>query len=278
MRYQYSSQGFKQRFNSNPLSLPNGVKTLLIINIIVFILIEISGQRNILFQLFGLVPRSVIYEYKIWQICTYLFIHGGLLHIIFNMLVLWIVGKDLELEWGKNNFLTFYFICGVGAGLVTVIINTQSFIPVVGASGAIYGVLVAYGFTYPNRIVYLYGLFPLQVKYLVLGLGLIAFFASLSTSTSNISHITHLSGMLIGITYIFLKYKWKYIYLWYIKMRIKTIQHKPKNNEDEISTIKIQMDNILDKLNEDGWDSLTQHEEEFLTKSSKRLFNQKPPD
>ena len=278
MRYQYSSQGFKQRFNPSPLALPNGVKILLIINIIVFILIEISGQRNILFQLFGLVPRSVIYEYKIWQICTYLFIHGGLLHIIFNMLVLWIIGKDLELEWGKNNFLTFYFICGVGAGLITVIINTQSFIPVVGASGAIYGVLVAYGFTYPNRIVYLYGLFPLQVKYLVLGLGLIAFFASLSTSTSNISHITHLSGMLIGITYIFLKYKWKYIYLWYIKMRIKTIQHKPNNNEDEISSIKMQMDNILDKLNEDGWDSLTQHEEEFLTKSSKRLFNQKPPD
>ncbi|SVE45932.1 uncharacterized protein METZ01_LOCUS498786, partial [marine metagenome] len=109
MRYQYSSQGFKQRFNSNPLSLPNGVKILLIINIIIFILIEISGQRNILFQLFGLVPRSVIHEYKIWQTCTYLFIHGGLLHIIFNMLVLWIVGKDLELEWGKNNFLTFYF-------------------------------------------------------------------------------------------------------------------------------------------------------------------------
>ena len=278
MRYQYSSQGFKQRFNPSPLSVPNGVKILLIINIIVFILIEISGQRNILFQLFGLVPRSVIHEYKIWQTCTYLFIHGGLLHIIFNMLVLWIVGKDLELEWGKNNFLTFYFICGVGAGLVTVIINTQSFIPVVGASGAIYGVLVAYGFTYPNRIVYLYGLFPLQVKYLVLGLGLIAFFASLSTSTSNISHITHLSGMLIGITYIFLKYKWKNIHLWYIKMRIKTIQYQPNNNDDEISTIKMQMDKILDKLNESGWDSLTPHEEEFLTKSSKRLFNQKPPN
>ena len=278
MRFQYSSSGFNQNLNSNPFLIPSGVKTLLIINVFTFIIIEMSGQRNLLFQIFGLVPRTVIYEYKIWQTFTYLFVHGGLLHILFNMFVLWMFGKDLEIEWGKNNFLLFYFICGIGSGVMTVLINMNSFIPIVGASGAIYGLLVAYGYTYPNRIIYLYGLFPLRVKYLVVSLGIIAFFASLSTSSSNISHITHLSGMLIGISYIVLTYNWKTIHLLYVKMRIKSIQKQTDENNNEIETIKIKMDKILDKLNAGGWENLSSHEKDFLTKSSKQLFKEGPPD
>ena len=104
MRYQYSSSGFKQNHSENPLSLPSGVKTLLIVNIVIFFLIELSAQRYFLFQIFGLVPQAIMKELKIWQTCTYLFIHGGLLHILFNMLVLWLFGKDLEIEWGKKNW------------------------------------------------------------------------------------------------------------------------------------------------------------------------------
>ena len=278
MRYQYSSRGFKQNFSENPLSLPNGVKLLLIMNIAVFILMEISGQKNILFQIFGLVPRAVFQEYKLWQTLTYLFIHGGFIHILFNMFVLWMFGKDLEIDWGKNEFLIFYFVCGIGAGLITVLISMNSFVPIVGASGAIYGVLVAYGFTYPNRIVYLYGLFPLKVKYLILGLGVIAFFASLSAAQSSVSHITHLSGMIIGIIYILFNFRWKKIRLWYIKMRLKSIQNKQNSPNDEENHIKIQVDKILDKLNDQGWESLTAREEAFLTSASKQLFDKRSPN
>ena len=235
---------------------------------------ELSGQKNILFQMFGLVPRAVLQEYKLWQTFTYLFLHGGFIHILFNMFILWMFGKDLEVDWSKNEFLIFYFICGIGSGIITVFASINSFVPVVGASGAIYGVLVAYGLTYPNRMVYLYGVFPLKVKYMVLGLGVIAFFASLSASQSTVSHITHLSGMIIGIIYIVFNFRWKNIRLLYIKMRLKSIQSK--QNED--THIKIQVDKILDKLNDQGWESLTSKEEEFLTRASKHLFDDRPPN
>ena len=278
MRYQYSSREFKHTLSKNPLLLPNGVKLLIVINIVVFILMELSGQKYIFFQLFGLVPRSVIQEYKIWQMFTYLFIHGGFIHILFNMFVLWMFGKSLEADWNKNEFLLFYFVCGIGAGFITVLSSTNSIIPVVGASGAIYGVLVAYGFTYPNRIVYLYGLFPLKVKYMVLGLGIIAFFASLSASKSTVSHITHLSGMVIGVIYILINFKMKNIRLWSIKMRLKSIREKQNWDEDVDVYVKKQVDKILDKLNDQGWESLTSQEEEFLTRASRRIFDDRPPN
>ena len=278
MRYQYSSRGFRQNLPSNPLVMPRGVKLLIIINVVVFILADLSGNKNIFFSIFGLVPRSVLQEYKIWQMFTYLFLHSGFLHIFLNMLFLWILGKDLEIDWGKNKFLIYYFVCGVGAGFITVLINYNSFMPTVGASGAIYGVLVAYGFTYPNRLVYLYGLFPIRVKYLVIGMGTIAFSASLYSGQSSISHITHVNGMIIGLVYILFNNKLQNIRLWFIKMRLKSIQSKQYNRCDEDINIKIQVDKILDKLNNKGWDSLTSQEEEFLTSASKRLFDERSPN
>ena len=131
------------------------------------------------------------------------------------MLFLWILGKDLENDWGKNEFLIFYLVCGSGAGFINVLINFNSIMPTVGASGAIYGILVAYGFTYPNRMVYLYGLFPIRVKYLVLGMGTIAFCASLYASQSPTSHITHVNGMIVGLVYILYNLKHQNIRLWF---------------------------------------------------------------
>ena len=278
MRYQYTSQGFRGRLTPSYFRIPSGVKLLLIINIIVFILIEISGQRSALFISFGLVPNMVWSELRVWQLFTYLFIHGSFIHIFFNMFVLWMFGKDLEYEWGKSDFLIYYYTCGIGAGFITVLFGLNSFIPIVGASGAIYGLLIAYGFTYPNRLVYLYGLFPLKVKYMVLGLGIIAFFASLSASKSTVSHITHLSGMVIGVIYILINFKMKNIRLWSIKMRLKSIREKQNWDEDVDVYVKKQVDKILDKLNDQGWESLTSQEEEFLTSASKRIFDDRAPN
>ena len=278
MRYQYSSPGFRQSFNRPTISIPSGVKFLLIVNIVVFVLVELSGQQSLLFRTFGLVPSLVWSKFKIWQLFTYLFIHGGIFHIFFNMFVLWMFGKDLENQWGKMEFLLFYFVCGIGAGLITVLFNVNSIVPIVGASGAIYGLLLAYGFTYPNQMVYMYGLFPLKVKYMVLGLGAIAFFASLSASQSNVSHITHLSGMIIGLIFIYFNINWKVIKLWYIRMRLKGLSQQPAKQDNEEAQMKKQVDKILDKLNDSGWDSLTEQEENYLTQASKRLFGDRPPN
>ena len=278
MRYQYSSPGFRQSFNRPTISIPSGVKFLLIVNIVVFVLVELSGQQSLLFRTFGLVPSLVWSKFKIWQLFTYLFIHGGIFHIFFNMFVLWMFGKDLESQWGKMEFLLFYFVCGIGAGLITVLFSVNSIVPIVGASGAIYGLLLAYGFTYPNQMVYLYGLVPIKVKYMVLGLGAIAFFASLSASQSNVSHITHLSGMVIGLIFIYFNINWKVIKLWYIRMRLKGLIQHPAKQDNEEAQMKKQVDKILDKLNDSGWDSLTEQEENYLTQASKRLFGDRPPN
>jgi len=278
MRYQYSSPGFRQSFNRPTISIPSGVKFLLIVNIVVFVLVELSGQQSLLFRTFGLVPSLVWSKFKIWQLFTYLFIHGGIFHIFFNMFVLWMFGKDLESQWGKMEFLLFYFVCGIGAGLITVLFSVNSIVPIVGASGAIYGLLLAYGFTYPNQMVYLYGLVPIKVKYMVLGLGAIAFFASLSASQSNVSHITHLSGMIIGLIFIYFNINWKVIKLWYIRMRLKGLSQQPAKQDNEEAQMKKQVDKILDKLNDSGWDSLTKQEENYLTQATKRLFGDRPPN
>ena len=278
MRYQYSSPSFRQSFNRPTISIPSGVKFLLIVNIVVFVLVELSGQQSLLFRTFGLVPSLVWSKFKIWQLFTYLFIHGGIFHIFFNLFVLWMFGKDLESQWGKMEFLLFYFVCGIGAGLITVLFSVNSIVPIVGASGAIYGLLLAYGFTYPNQMVYLYGLVPIKVKYMVLGLGAIAFFASLSASQSNVSHITHLSGMIIGLIFIYFNINWKVIKLWYIRMRLKGLSQQPAKQDNEEAQMKKQVDKILDKLNDSGWDSLTEQEENYLTQASKRLFGDRPPN
>ena len=278
MRYQYTSPGFRRGFSRPTFTIPSGVKLLVIINIVVFILTELSGQRNMLFSSFGLVPNQVWTNFKVWQLFTYLCVHGGFLHIFFNMFVLWMFGKDLEIQWGKNEFLLFYFTCGIGAGLMTVLFSINSIVPIVGASGAIYGLLVAYGFTYPNRMVYLYGLFPLKVKYMVLGLGVIAFFASLSANQSNVSHITHLSGMIIGVLYIYFILNWKNIKMEYYRLRLKNLKQKTSAQNDEEVLMKKKVDEILDKLNASGWDSLTEQEEKYLTQASKELFGDHPPN
>jgi len=278
MKYQYTSPGFKKGASRSSISISGGVKFLLITNIVIFILMELSGEKHFLFRSFGLVPNVVWAKFKIWQLFTYLFIHGDWLHILLNMFMLWVCGKDLEVKWGGRYFFLFYFICGIGAGFITVLFDINSFMPIVGASGAIYGLLIAYGFTYPNRILLLYGLFPIKAKYIVLGLGVIAFFASMSSNQSNISHITHLSGMLIGFVFICFSLNWNMIKIWYLRLKLKNISQNISDINNETDRIKQRVDEILDKLNVSGWESLTKQEENYLIQASKKLFDNRPPN
>ena len=200
MKYQFQSN--PGEFSYKPILFTNAIKILVSVNFGIFVLQTLSNAEGLFFPLFGLVPRMVWSELMIWQPFTYLFFHGGIWHVLINMFVLWMFGSELERLWGKSHFLKFYFVTGIGSGLLTMIFSLQSITPIVGASGAVYGVLLAYGLTYPNRQIYLYGIIPIKSIWFVIGIGMIAFMSSFN-NISQVSHITHISGMLIG--YLMLK-------------------------------------------------------------------------
>jgi membrane associated rhomboid family serine protease len=185
--------------------LPQGVKGLIVANSVIFLLMWLVGSiGRVLMQWFALVPVDVVTRFFLWQPFTYLFLHGGFMHILMNMLYLWFFGKDLEDIWGTRRFLQFYFFCGVGAGLVVVLANYlfgDPRIPTIGASGAIFGILLVAAVLWPDRII-IFIIFPIKLKYLVMLLGAIAFFG-LSEPNSGVSQVAHLSGM--GFGYLFLK-------------------------------------------------------------------------
>lgn len=153
-------------------------------------------------RLFGIVPYYVTHRFYLWQPFTYLLLHAGLLHLGFNLLVLWMFGCELERVWGNRFFLKYYLVCGVGAGLCIALLTPTSPIPTIGASGALYGILLAYGLLFPNRQIYLWMVLPIRAKHFVLVIGVLAFYSTLTQEGSGISHVAHLSGLLIGYIYL----------------------------------------------------------------------------
>lgn len=176
------------------------VKIIIITCIVAFLLDGLPGGPSFTAK-FGLTPALVIHNFYLWQLVTYIFLHGSLMHILFNMLALWMFGSELESTWGIRQFTKFFFICGIGAGLLTVLLSPNSNSVTIGASGAIYGILAAYGILFPNRMIIFY-VFPIRAKWFVLGLGVIAFISSLSATGGGIAHVAHLGGMLCGLVYL----------------------------------------------------------------------------
>ena len=275
MRFQFQSD--PGQFSYKPALFTDAIKILVSVNFGIFLLQTVARTEGLFFPLFGLVPKLVWSEFMIWQPFTYLFFHGGIWHLLINMFVLWMFGSELERLWGKEHFLKFYFVTGVGAGLVTMIFGLNSMTPIVGASGAVYGVLLAYGLTYPNRTVYLYGIIPIKSLWFVIGIGVIAFMSSFD-NVSQISHLTHLSGMMIG--YLMLKRPVRFNDLWFT-IRKRTLEYKIKHEEKKVSQhqeIEREIDRILDKINRDGFDSLTEEEHDRLYKGSQSLSRTKKKD
>jgi membrane associated rhomboid family serine protease len=172
---------------------------MIIMGAVFLLQMVVSGRINLYL---GLVPILVWKKYFLWQLGTYIFLHGGIGHILFNLLALWMFGGELESYWGPRKFLFYFFFCGIGAGICTVVFSPYQFIPVIGASGAIYGILLAYGWLFPNRLIYLYFLFPIPAKYLVIIYGLIELFSSMEGTGGGIAHLTHLGGLFFGLIYV----------------------------------------------------------------------------
>jgi len=198
--YSYGSRGF---------GLPEAVKYLLIWNGIFFVLQHFILANGLAFLggmrielLLGTVPWLIWHKGYVWQFVTYMFLHGGLFHLLFNMLALWMFGVELERMWGSRKFLQYYFFTGAGAGLTTAALTPNSPIPTIGASGAIYGILLAYAYYFPERRVLFYFLIPIPVRVFVIIIGSIAFINSIGQSGGTIAHVAHLGGLLFGWVYL----------------------------------------------------------------------------
>ncbi len=184
------------------------IKNLILILVAVFLLqkiVQLANPQAYFYFLYylALVPVLVWKQYFVWQLGTYIFLHGGIFHILFNLLALWMFGGELENYWGSKKFLQFFLLCGISAGICTVLFTPEIYqaIPVIGASGAIYGLLLAFGWLFPDRPIYVYFLFPIRAKYFVLIFGLIEFFSSVEGAGGGIAHITHLGGLLFALIY-----------------------------------------------------------------------------
>lgn len=204
MRYGY---GTPQLVFGGPMTPM--VKALLIATTAVFVLTAIpaltpaGGDASAYIQTYlGMTPALFWGQLTAWMPFTYLFLHSGIFHILFNMLALWMFGGEVENVLGSSRFLIYYFFCGVGAGLLVAILQPGLPIPTVGASGAIYGVMLAYGLFFPERILYFYMVIPIKAKYFVMIIGAIVFFSSFTSAGDGVSHIAHLGGLVFGFIYI----------------------------------------------------------------------------
>ncbi|MBI3400529.1 MAG: rhomboid family intramembrane serine protease [Acidobacteria bacterium] len=228
------SAPYASSYSIGPGPLSTVMKALIGANVAMFVLTTLFPA---LVVWLGLVPVQVVHEFRVWQLVTYMFLHGGLFHILFNMLALWMFGTDLERRWGSRYFLKFYFVTGAGAGALTVLFSLLPFgfaqqvhySVVIGASGAVYGLLLAYALYFPDRQIYMYFVFPIPVRVFVTIMGAIALYSSLGES-GGVANATHLGGLLVAYLYLksgrmtlspFAEVKYRYV-----KWRINRLRKK----------------------------------------------------
>lgn len=218
------------------------LKYLIVVTSAVFVLTFIPAQLfgwSLPFALFGLRPYEVTHHLFVWQLVTYLFLHGGFFHILFNLFALWMFGSSLERLWGSRQFLYYFFLTGIGAGVFDALLQPSAVTTTIGNSGAVYGVLLAFGLLFPERPIFLWFVIPVKAKWFVLGMGVIEFVSSFSAPGSGISHLAHLGGMLFGFLYLRgggFWYRWRLGYQEWRRARLRKKfevymrKHEPKDD------------------------------------------------
>lgn len=194
-------------YSFGPGPITPAVKWLIWANVAGFVLSNVYPDV-VLFL--GLIPQAVIERQWIWQPFTYMFFHAGFFHILWNMLVLWMFGVELERTWGTRFFVRYYALTGVGAAVTTILVGLLPFeataltygAVTIGASGALYGLLLAFGLYFPNRPILMFLIFPVPAKYFVIITGAISFLSATSGSGSTVAHWAHLGGMIFGYFYL----------------------------------------------------------------------------
>ena len=189
------------------------VKVLVIVCFVVFVVQQATDQffGGHLLSFFGLVPRGFMFEGRIWQILTYSFLHADPLHLILNMMMLVFVASDLEFHWGRKRFLQYYFFCATAAGLLYLMLQLWIWggggieMPMVGASGAIYGCLMAYGLLFGERQLLFMMLFPMKAKHFIWVLAGVEFLSTVFSGRGGLSSAAHIGGMLAGLGYLWVQ-------------------------------------------------------------------------
>ena len=284
---------------------PPVLKNLIIANVVVFFIQMILG--NILISgvpgdrwmdyFFALNPLGEKYNFQIWQLFTYQFMHGSFTHILFNMFVLWMFGMEIENVMGSRKFLLFYLACGLGAGIAQTLIPpllSQELAPTIGASGAVFGVMIAFAMFFPDRYIFLYFLIPIKAKYLITIMVIFEFMSVGNQSV--IAHMAHAGGALTGFLFILLDRRGEFS-----GRRILNSFKKPKNvfstgkfgqtfrkavkkndvedakfydindnSKKDDSVSQEEIDRILDKISQSGYQNLTDREKKILFEASRK--------
>jgi membrane associated rhomboid family serine protease len=284
---------------------PPVIKNLIIINVVIFLIQFLGGQvlisnvpaSHLLDRWFALNPLTEDGNFQVWQLITYQFMHGGFSHILFNMLALWMFGMEVENMWGSKKFLTFYLVCGIVAGIFQLVLPALFNEPqgyTIGASGAIMGVMVAFGMLFPDRYIYIYFLLPLKAKYFVIFYILLEIY--LVPTGGNVAHLAHLGGAFAGFIFVLFNRKRSYANnsfynsgtsgsgKFFDSLKNPSSVFKKKDdkvedanyyelngdkNEPEISQEEI--DKILDKISQSGYQNLSDREKKVLFEASKRM-------
>lgn len=276
MRY---STGPAASFSFGPPLTPM-VRTLLSLNIAVFVIQFLLGSSSIgiwFETTFGLVPAKALGALHLWQPLTYMFLHVNFMHILMNMFVLWMFGSALEQLWGGREFLRYYLIAGVGAGLLYMLVmplidaGTRHHV-LMGASGGVYALLAAYALIYPDRKLYFWLLIPVPAKYLALGIVVLETLAM--WNADNVAHLAHLGGMAIGYLYLrggrrMLDNALKQRRKKKASSRFRVVEEQEGRGGNGASGGGDEVDRILEKISREGLDSLSDREREILRRASR---------
>jgi membrane associated rhomboid family serine protease len=252
---------------SGPGFLGTAVGRLIVANLAIFFLQLVPGFQ----AFFALTPRLVIERGFVWQPVSYMFLHGSFGHLFFNMLVLWFIGNMVESVWGARRFLRYYLVCGIGGGLLHMAVDYSY--PVIGASGAIFGVYLAAAMLFPDAEIYLYFLIPVKVKYFVAGLAVLNLAWGVS-GQGGVAYFAHLGGLITGL--FFFRHeiarrlgfsrgpqrRWK---AFVAEERREEEKRREKAHGEENN-----IDSILDKISAKGYDNLTPTEKRILENYSRQ--------
>lgn len=267
---------YRESFGTFGFALTLRVKQLLIANAAVFLLLWLlpfdAGYLS-------LMPRELLV--RPWTIITYMFVHGGLWHLLFNMLGLFFFGPPLESKWGSAEFLKFYVICGLGAALASIIFTPGA--AIVGASGAVLGVMLAFAFNWPDAPIYIWGIFPVKAKWLVAIIGLFALMSAMEGARDGVAHLAHLGGLVTALVY--LKMDWRggqalqNLKKRASRSRIRVVEGRGTGRAAPPSVSKRgpeeerlldEVDRVLDKISQHGMASLSAEERTLLDEVSRR--------
>ena len=261
----YSTGSYDRRSHWDQYFSNNVVNKIVLANVVVFLLQQImptSLEAALRFQ-----PRSLVENFTIWQPLTYMFMHGSFGHLFFNMLLLWFLGTTLEAAWGGQRFLKYYLACGLGGALFFAIFNFNG--DVLGASGAVLGVLLAYGMTFPDNYLLVYFIFPVKAKYMVTFIVLLnlAYGVSGGRGGANIAYFAHLGGMATGL--LFFRKQIANSMLWRRTQRRwqeQNVSRREQFREQEGEKIN----SILDKIAAKGYENLSTTEKRILENYSRQ--------